>query len=111
MLFEISYEDYSVGMSIIRPDAEISPPVEDSEILADAEINPAIDDASISADMEANLPPEYSSVSSSYEAAEQTGMALCTVQQGLYRLAVRKRDSDSEAGCSGKPHQGLPILH
>lgn len=42
MLFEISYEDYSVGMSLIRSDIAISHPIEDSSISADAEISSAV---------------------------------------------------------------------
>lgn len=39
MLFEISYEDYSVGMSLIRSDIAINRPVEDSILSADSEAN------------------------------------------------------------------------
>ncbi|MBP3484357.1 MAG: hypothetical protein J6K00_04590, partial [Oscillospiraceae bacterium] len=47
MLFEISYEDYSVGMSIIRPDAEISPPVGESTMSASATASSQISTASV----------------------------------------------------------------
>ncbi len=48
MLFEISYEDYSVGMSLIRSDIAISHPIEDSSISADAEISSAVENNNVS---------------------------------------------------------------